>query len=63
MGNYGKFGKKLLLENYVPFSLISWHSNWASYARGWGFLLRFFDPGPELCTEKLSRGRDFDSKN
>ena len=27
------------------FSLISWHSNWASYARGWGFLFRFFDPG------------------
>ena len=22
---------------------------------GWGFLFRFFDPGPEFCTEKLSQ--------
>ena len=45
MDNYGKFGKKLFLLNYVPFSLTSWRSNKASYARGWGFLFRFFHPG------------------
>ena len=30
---------------------------------GVGILLRFFDRGHEFCTEKLSRGGDFDGKN
>ena len=47
MDNHGKVGKKLLLYNHVPFSLISWHSNKASYARGGDFLgtVSFFRPG------------------
>ena len=34
--------------------MISWHSNWAIYARGWGLLFRFFDPGVGILTEKIS---------
>ena len=63
MDDYGKFGKKLLLENYVPFSLISWHSNYASYAQGWGFLLRFSTQGPEFCTESCPGDGNFGGKN
>ena len=66
MDNHGKVGKKLLLYNYVPFSLISWHSNKASYARGGDFLgiVSFFSTwGLEFCTEKPSCGGDFDGTN
>ena len=45
MGILLKFGEKLLLQNNVAFSLISWHSNLASYARGWGFFFRFLVAG------------------
>ena len=30
---------------------------------GVGTSFRFFDPGPEFCTEKLSQGGDCDGKN
>ena len=56
-GNYGKFGKKLLLQNDVPFSLISFEPG--KLCPGVGILFPFFDPGPEFCTEKLSPGREF----
>ena len=57
--NYGQFGKKLLLWNYVPFSSISCHSNQSNYARGWGFCFIFSTREPEFWTEKLSLGRGF----
>ena len=46
--NYGIFGKKLLLQNYVPFSLIS--SDILTFEPGKlypgvGILFPFFDPG------------------
>ena len=53
MDNHGKFGKKLLLQNYGPTSLISWHSNEANYALGGDFVSYFSTRGSEFCTEKL----------
>ena len=57
--NHRKFEKKLLLQNYVPFSLIFWHSNQANYTLGWGLYVVFSTRGAEFCTEKLSPGRGF----
>ena len=44
MENYRKFGKKLLLYNYVPFSLISWHLSGQIMAGG-GDFVSLFDLG------------------
>ena len=37
--------ENMLLKNYGPISLISWHLNQANDARGWGFCFVFSDPG------------------
>ena len=62
--NYIKFGKKLLLKNYVPFSLISWHLSRQIMLGGWEFVSYFRPVGrsfalkscPQcwILTEKIS---------
>ena len=57
--NYEKFGKDRNRSYRIMFifSLISYNSNWANYALGWGFCFPFSTRGPKFCTEKLSPGR------
>ena len=51
-----KFGNE---QNYVPFSLISWHLSRQIMPGGGDFVSFFSTRGPEFCTEKLSPGRGF----
>ena len=52
----GKFGKKL------PFSLISWHSNKTSYARGGDFCFVFRPGGWSFALKSSPGGGYFDGK-
>ena len=56
MNSCGKFGNK---QNYVPFSLISWHLSRKIMPGGGDFVSFFSTQGPEFCTEKLSPGWGF----
>ena len=61
--NNGKCGKKLLLCNYVPFSLIYCHSNKANYAQGWGFCFSFSTRGRSFALNSCRWGRNFEEKS
>ena len=63
MENYGKFGKKLLLQNYVPFSLII-DIRTRKVMPGGGDFVSFFRPrGRSFALKNCPRSRDFDGKN
>ena len=63
MENYGKFGKKLLLENYVPFSLII-DIRTREVMPGGGDFVSFFRPGGQsFALKNCPWGGDFDGKN
>ena len=58
MDNCGKFGKKLLLWNYVPFSLIM-----QIMLKGGDFVSFFGPRGHRFALKSCAWGRDFDRKN
>ena len=63
MDNYGQIWKETVLIEFYSFFIDILAFEPGKLCPGVGILLHFFDPGPEFCTEKLSRGRDFDGKN
>ena len=63
MDNYGKFGKKLLLQNYVPFLHIL-AFELGKLCPEVGILFPLFRPGGGSFALKIcSEGWDFDEKN
>ena len=57
-----KFGKKMLLQNYVPFSLISWHLS-GQIMPGGGDFVSFSRPGGlSFVLKSCPRDGDFDRK-
>ena len=63
MDKNGKFVKKLLLKNYLPFLLMSCNSNWANYAQAWGFCSLFRPRSQSFALKSCPQGRDFDEES